>query len=534
MFMTAAFGVVLLAVTALVTDIGYLYLEQARLQTAVNAGWKAGFDRMTQIKSGGNPILTEEHKTQIIQHVRDVIKSNGYTDEELTDLEVIFPNDNQLLVRSKKDVGLFFAQVMDIRSKEVDSGRENLGDLGTIIPLGIPHGITRDVSPTKYRFEPFAPNETFTVGKEYIIKLGETEIPQPGDAPWGVIPKDINDKKDFGFVIGSIYTIKYGSGQLTDAGQGLNGNFGALDVDSAFDDGHGGGASGKEYVDPNDGRTYADNYEGWIKYGLNKNKFPGLKIGDELWPETGNMAGPTRDGVEYRIEHDMLDIRIPVVPSFPKGQSSMVTIIGFLNFRLSIVGGSGNNATVTGTYMGSEYAVDNASGELKISYGRIDPDNVSDNESQYLDNFKYGYSAPVEYGQMILPENGNAKEPTATAVAYRLLDKEESPKKVIVPITEVPEEVNDNNFPTATATTIYDLKATDSPEGEAYIASYPFKTSVRVTGFAEFKLLDEGNYTRVGENYEDGDNGDLGPVMPGQVRGTFERYIVEPGKYPMP
>jgi len=102
MFMTAAFGVVLLAVTALVTDIGYLYLEQARLQTAVNAGWKAGFDRMTQIKSGGNPILTEEHKTQIIQHVRDVIKSNGYTDEELTDLEVIFPNDNQLLVRSKK------------------------------------------------------------------------------------------------------------------------------------------------------------------------------------------------------------------------------------------------------------------------------------------------------------------------------------------------------------------------------------------------------------------------------------------------
>jgi len=38
MFMTAAFGVVLLAVTALVTDVGYLYLEQSRLQTAVNAG----------------------------------------------------------------------------------------------------------------------------------------------------------------------------------------------------------------------------------------------------------------------------------------------------------------------------------------------------------------------------------------------------------------------------------------------------------------------------------------------------------------
>jgi len=530
MFMTAAFGVVLLAVTALVTDIGFLYLEQARLQTAVNAGWKAGFDRMMQLKSAGTPILEEEHKQQIRQHVRDVMMSNGYTDEELNDIEIDFPNNNQLLVRHKKDVGLFFAQVMDIRSSEVGADRENLDDLGAIIPLGIPHGITRDVSPTKYRFEPFAPNEKFTVGKEYIIKLGEDAIPQPGDAPWGVIPKNINDKKDYGFVIGSIYTIKYGSGAQTDAGQGLNGNFGALDVNSAFDDGHGGGASGKEYIDPNDGKTYADNYEGWIKYGLNLNKYPGLKIGDELWPETGNMAGPTRDGVEYRIEHNMLDIRIPVVPSFPNGQSSMVKIIGFLNFRLSIVGGSGNNATVTGTYMGSDYAVDNASGELKISYGRIDPDNDSSNASKYLEFFKYGYSAPVEYGQMILPENGNAKEPTATAVAYRLLDKEESPKKVIVPITEVPEEVNDNNFPTATATTIYDLKATDDPEGEVHLASYTYKSSVRVTGFAEFTLINEGSYNRAGENYEDGDNGDLGPVMPGQVRGTFERYIVEPGK----
>jgi len=135
---------------------------------------------------------------------------------------------------------------------------------------------------------------------------------------------------------------------------------------------------------------------------------------------------------------------------------------------------------------------------------------------------------------MILPENGNATEPTAEAVSYRLEDKPESPKKVIVPITEVPEEVNNNNTPPATATTIYDLKATDSPGGKIGIASYTYKSSVRVTGFAEFKLLDEDGFNRVGENYEDGDNGDLGPVMPGQVRGTFERYIVEPGKYEMP
>lgn len=510
MVMTAAFGIVLLAVTALVTDIGYLYLEQSRLQTAVNAGWKAGFDRMMQIKSGGKHILDDTQKEAIEQHVRDVIKSNGYSDADANAVDIQFPSNNQLLVKSNKQVGLFFAQVIDIKSGEVGATRTDAGDLGTIIPIGIPHGPTKDVSPTKYRFDPFDPGQEFTVGKEYIIKLGESPIPQPGDAPWGVIPKDINDTIDFGFATGSVYTIKYGSGAQTDAGQGLNGNFGALDLDSVNILTHAGGAS-----------MYGD----WIKYGWDGT----LKVGDLLLPETGNMAGDTRDGVEYRIEHNLLDIRIPVVPSFPNGQSDPVEVIGFLNFRLSIVGGSGNNATVTGTYMGSDYAVDHASGTLKISFGRIDPNNVATDTTQYLDNFKYGYSAPVEFGQMILPENGNGSEPTAEAVSYRLEDNAESPKKVIVPITEIPQEVKDNNPDIATATTIYDLQATDNPGGAIASSAYSFGSSVRVTGFAEFELLGEDDYTRVGENYDTGDQGDLGPVMPGQVRGKFIRYIVKPG-----
>jgi len=56
---------------------------------------------MMQIKSSGNPILETEQQEQIRQHVIDVIKSNGYTDEELANLEVAFPNNNQLLVKSK-------------------------------------------------------------------------------------------------------------------------------------------------------------------------------------------------------------------------------------------------------------------------------------------------------------------------------------------------------------------------------------------------------------------------------------------------
>ena len=518
MFMTAAFGVVLLAVTALVTDVGYLYLEQSRLQTAVNAGWKAGFDRMIQLKSAGTPILEEEHKQQIRQHVRDVMMSNGYTDEELNDIEIDFPNNNQLLVRHKKDVGLFFAQVMDIRSSEVGADRENLADLGTIIPLGIPHGITRDVSPTKYRFEPFAPNEKFTVGKEYIIKLGEKELDPFGGglAPWGVVPIVATDLKEFGFVPNTVYILKQSDGKETIT----PGNFGCIDIDGN----HGGGANDYLYR---------------IMYG---NKDPNatyeepLKIGDWIYAETGNMVGATVTGVQYRFDNNLLDMRIPVVANFVNGQSSKIEIIGFLNFRLTAAPAEdkkNKTATVYGMYMGADYAVDNASGSLKVSFGRIDPDNIATNTSQYLEFFKYGYSAPVEHGQMILPENGNATEPTAAAVAYRLENKPESPEKVIVPITDIPLPVKTNNPAIATATTIYDLKAIDSPGGVIGPASYTYKSSVRVTGFAEFKLIDEDNYDRVGENYEDGDNGDLGPVMPGQVRGTFERYIVEPGKYPL-
>jgi hypothetical protein len=70
--------------------------------------------------------------------------------------------------------------------------------------------------------------------------------------------------------------------------------------------------------------------------------------------------------------------------------------------------------------------------------------------------------------------------------------------------------------------------AEDSPNGAIAPAS-DFGSSVRVIGFAEFDLLSVPNYTRAGENLVDGDNGDLGPVIPGQVRGIFKRYVIKPG-----
>jgi uncharacterized membrane protein len=64
--MTALAGVFLLAVTALVTDVGFLYLQQSRLQTAVNAAWKAGFDRMMKVKGSGVPVLSDSDKAAML------------------------------------------------------------------------------------------------------------------------------------------------------------------------------------------------------------------------------------------------------------------------------------------------------------------------------------------------------------------------------------------------------------------------------------------------------------------------------------
>ena len=48
---TALISTAILAVTAIVVDIGYLYYKKNDLQTAVNAAWLAGNDRLMKLKS---------------------------------------------------------------------------------------------------------------------------------------------------------------------------------------------------------------------------------------------------------------------------------------------------------------------------------------------------------------------------------------------------------------------------------------------------------------------------------------------------
>lgn len=178
-------SIFLVGLTALVTDVGYLYYNQARLQTAVNAGWKAGFDRMMQVK-GVNPTLTTKQQNEVRSHVLEVMKANGYNDTELASVVVTFAANNHLDVRSTQNVGLFFAKAIDFNSADVSAARANHEtDIGQgIVPLAIPHGVTKDLSKNIYTCNLYDENGGFLENVEYILKLGSgggnSSVP-PGD-----------------------------------------------------------------------------------------------------------------------------------------------------------------------------------------------------------------------------------------------------------------------------------------------------------------------------------------------------------------
>lgn len=182
-------------------------------------------------------------------------------------------------------------------------------------------------------------------------------------------------------------------------------------------------------------------------------------------------------------------------------------------------GGPGGDTTVTG--------------RQKNNYGPIDPDNVTGGgANDYRDRFMFGFNQPIQIGDRITPDSGNMVGPTNQAVDYHVngVDIASPGRLVIVPITDVPPEVPGNNTHNASATAIYDLQGQDHPNGVYSPDAYDFGSSVRIIGFAIFRILDPSEYSRDGANVLDGDAGDLGYYQSGQVRGVFVRYLVKPGE----
>ncbi|MDD2716581.1 MAG: pilus assembly protein TadG-related protein [Candidatus Wallbacteria bacterium] len=149
------------------------------------------------------------------------------------------------------------------------------------------------------------------------VAVYTANVYSPADlVPWGL--EDQAAAYPFGYVVGNQYTLKYGPDQ-SPANYGP-GNFGALTmVGNGANDYRNGIASGV----PN------PNGETWY-------------VGKTVYTKTGNMAGPTIQGLSDRLAAGKIYCKVPVVDSMDMNGHSSTTIKGFLNFKINSVDSNGN------------------------------------------------------------------------------------------------------------------------------------------------------------------------------------------------
>ena len=185
-------------------------------------------------------------------------------------------------------------------------------------------------------FAAFAGRDSMTVrARAEAIASPVSEV--QGLRPFAIVPPE------GGFVYGVTYTIKYGPGDETNT---YHGNFNAV------------------ALDPEDkgAKDYLEN----IKYGSDR----WIRIGsdittddDWIYTEPGNMAGPTREGVNYLVGQDTHDwayyqsmagielssrlITIPIIESMADiNGRELVHVIGFARVFLENAVGTGNDVDV--------------------------------------------------------------------------------------------------------------------------------------------------------------------------------------------
>ena len=147
------------------------------------------------------------------------------------------------------------------------------------------------------------------------------------------------------FIFNQTYNLKVG------AGDSESGWFGALALE----------------------KPGAANYEQNLKHG-----FPGLiSIGDILDIQTGNISGPTKDAIDYRMLHcnhapscnaDTFDRNCPrllKVLVIEPSENKKVKVVGFAMFIVDQVLGQGTDSYITGSFIKT------------VTTGDIDPDGQS-------------------------------------------------------------------------------------------------------------------------------------------------------------
>lgn len=145
----------------------------------------------------------------------------------------------------------------------------------------------------------------------------------------GVVPLSVG--RNSTFVYGESVTLKAGAGNNFSPG-----NFGALQL----------------------GKPGANQYKQHLLDGFQ----PWVEVGQRYSTEPGNMAGPTADALNDRINRDpyatftTVDrnsprlLKVPVVDAYPNGRGE-VQVVGFAIFFLERAGGKGRYDEVTGRFL---------------------------------------------------------------------------------------------------------------------------------------------------------------------------------------
>jgi len=231
--------------TALVIDVGLLFIERSKLSNAVDAATLAGAQ---ELPTSPNKAINEAQK---------IAKVNGVP---LDKVNITITNDNSKIhINGSSEVEFIFAKVFGL--------------------------------------------DKTTVG------ASSTAIVGPATASYGGIRPLVVERQ----------TLVYGQQVVLkeNAGDGMSGNYGAVRL----------GGSG------------AKDLETDLIYGYNGK----LQIGDVIYTETGNVAGPVYDGVDYVTSGDfttfeLLDRKskkiwiMPVVDSLDVSGNKPVTVVGFATF----------------------------------------------------------------------------------------------------------------------------------------------------------------------------------------------------------
>ncbi|HAE38989.1 MAG TPA: hypothetical protein DCG57_10180 [Candidatus Riflebacteria bacterium] len=168
------------------------------------------------------------------------------------------------------------------------------------------------------------------------------------------------------------------------------------------------------------------------------------------------------------------------------------------------------NSSLTTALTGHDYV------RQKSNYGLLDPDNdIDSGVNNYRDWFMTGFSRPLQLWDRVIIKTGNVLVPTDQAVHFRLNNNN---RFVIVPIADIPPEVQAAQGGDIDA--IYALQGNNkpSPNGQYTPDVASFTSAVRIVGFAMFELID----------LKDAQNNKIGTTQPGQVRGKFVKYVIDP------